>query len=282
MQLKYKELCELLGEKSKNQTNSKKCQLKRFKQVADIEKIPHKNLYEVSFKSNIQPFKDILLSNPKDCLTKSLYGLFAQMNDYKIMVSLPELLRDLGVTNKKFYLSKYNSKKVNEVCFISECEKIFNRLIKETLNQMKQNDDIYYIKYYSSAIKVFNNKLKKWVCNTRLMTDVEVSKMLNLRKQVAYGKYNKSYSHCNNLQKNYIDSIVCKELNIDFYFFTYEIILNHKGIISQYNKKEIIQTKENLNKILALKIKKSKQGFLKQLDTEQKEKLIKKLLTNKK
>lgn len=282
MQLKYKELCELLGEKSKNQTNSKKCQLKRFKQVADIEKIPHKNLYEVSFKSNIQPFKDILLSNPKDCLTKSLYGLFAQMNDYKIMVSLPELLRDLGVTNKNFYLSKYNSKKVNEVCFISECEKIFNRLIKETLNQMKQNDDIYYIKYYSSAIKVFNNKLKKWVCNTRLMTDVEVSKMLNLRKQVAYGKYNKSYSHCNNLQKNYIDSIVCKELNIDFYFFTYEIILNHKGIISQYNKKEIIQTKENLNKILALKIKKSKQGFLKQLDTEQKEKLIKKLLTNKK
>lgn len=282
MQLKYKELCELLGEKPKNQTNSKKCQLKRFKQVADIEKIPHKNLYEVSFKSNIQPFKDILLSNPKDCLTKSLYGLFAQMNDYKIMVSLPELLRDLGVTNKKFYLSKYNSKKIKEICFISECEKIFNRLTKETLNQMKQNDDIYYIKHYSSAVKVFNNKLKKWVCNTRLMTDVEVSKMLNLRKQVAYGKYNKSYSHCNNLQKNYIDSIVCKELNIDFYFFTYEIILNHKGIISQYNKKEIMQTKENLNKILALKIKKSKQGFLKQLDTEQKEKLIKKLLTNKK
>lgn len=282
MQLKYKELCELLGEKPKNQTNSKKCQLKRFKQVADIEKIPHKNLYEVSFKSNIQPFKDILLNNPKDCLTKSLYGLFAQMNDYKIMVSLPELLRDLGVTNKKFYLSKYNSKKIKEICFISECEKIFNRLTKETLNQMKQNDDIYYIKHYSSAVKVFNNKLKKWVCNTRLMTDVEVSKMLNLRKQVAYGKYNKSYSHCNNLQKNYIDSIVCKELNIDFYFFTYEIILNHKGIISQYNKKEIMQTKENLNKILALKIKKSKQGFLKQLDTEQKEKLIKKLLTNKK
>lgn len=282
MQLKYKELCELLGEKPKNQTNSKKCQLKRFKQVADIEKIPHKNLYEVSFKSNIQPFKDILLSNPKDCLTKSLYGLFAQMNDYKIMVSLPELLRDLGVTNKKFYLSKYNSKKIKEICFISECEKIFNRLTKETLNQMKQNDDIYYIKHYSSAVKVFNNKLKKWVCNTRLMTDVEVSKMLNLRKQVAYGKYNKSYSHCNNLQKNYIDSIICKELNIDFYFFTYEIILNHKGIISQYNKKEIMQTKENLNKILALKIKKSKQGFLKQLDTEQKEKLIKKLLTNKK
>lgn len=282
MQLKYKELCELLGEKPKNQTNSKKCQLKRFKQVADIEKIPHKNLYEVSFKSNIQPFKDILLSNPKDCLTKSLYGLFAQMNDYKIMVSLPELLRDLGVTNKKFYLSKYNSKKIKEICFISECEKIFNRLIKETLNQMKQNDDIYYIKHHSSAVKVFNNKLKKWVCNTRLMTDVEVSKMLNLRKQVAYGKYNKSYSYCNNLQKNYIDSIVCKELNIDFYFFTYEIILNHKGIILQYNKKEIMQTKENLNKILALKIKKSKQGFLKQLDTEQKEKLIKKLLTNKK
>lgn len=282
MQLKYKELCELLGEKPKNQTNSKKCQLKRFKQVADIEKIPHKNLYEVSFKSNIQPFKDILLSNPKDCLTKSLYGLFAQMNDYKIMVSLPELLRDLGVTNKKFYLSKYNSKKIKEICFISECEKIFNRLTKETLNQMKQNDDIYYIKHYSSAVKVFNNKLKKWVCNTRLMTDVEVSKMLNLRKQVAYSKYNKSYSYCNNLQKNYIDSIVCKELNIDFYFFTYEIILNHKGIILQYNKKEIMQTKENLNKILALKIKKSKQGFLKQLDTEQKEKLIKKLLTNKK
>lgn len=282
MQLKYKELCELLGEKPKNQTNSKKYQLKRFKQVADIEKIPHKNLYEVSFKSNIQPFKDILLSNPKDCLIKSLYGLFAQINSYKIMVSLPSLLRDLGVTNKNFYLNKYNSKKVNEVCFISECEKIFNRLIKETLNQMKQNDDIYYIKHYSSAIKVFNNKLKKWVCNTKLMTDIEVSKMLNLRKQVAYGKYNKSYSHCNNLQKNYIDSIVCKELNIDFYFFTYEIILNHKGIISQYNKKEIMQTKENLNKILALKIKKSKQGFLKQLDTEQKEKLIKKLLTNKK
>lgn len=282
MQLKYKELCELLGEKPKNQTNSKKCQLKRLRQVADIEKIPHKNLYEVSFKSNIQPFKDVLLSNPKDCLAKSLYGLFAQINGYKIMVSLPGLLRDLGVTNKKFYLSKYNSKKVKEICFISECEKIFNRLIKETLNQMKQNDDIYYIKHYSSAVKVFNNKLKKWVCNTKLMTDVEVSKMLNLRKQVAYDKYNKSYNHCNNLQKNYIDSIICKELNIDFYFFTYEIILNHKGIISQYNKKEIIQTKENLNKILALKIKKSKQGFLKQLDTEQKEKLIKKLLTNKK
>lgn len=282
MQLKYKELCELLGESPKSQTNSKKCQLKRFRQVANIEKIPHKNLYEVSLKSNIQPFKDVLLSNPKDCLTKSLYGLFAQINDYKIMVSLPELLRDLGVTNKKFYLSKYNSKKVTEICFISECEKIFNRLVKETLNQMKQNDDIYYIKYYSSATKVFNNKLKKWVCNTRLMTDAEVSKMLNLRKQVTYGKYNKSYSHCNNLQKNYIDNIICKEMNIDFYFFTYEIILNHKGIISQYNKKEIIQTKENLNKILALKIKKSKQGFLKQLDTEQKEKLIKKLLTNKK
>ena len=222
MQLKYKELCELLGEKPKNQTNSKKCQLKRLRQVADIEKIPHKNLYEVSFKSNIQPFKDVLLSNPKDCLAKSLYGLFAQINGYKIMVSLPGLLRDLGVTNKKFYLSKYNSKKVKEICFISECEKIFNRLIKETLNQMKQNDDIYYIKHYSSAVKVFNNKLKKWVCNTKLMTDVEVSKI------------------------------------------------------------EIIQTKENLNKILALKIKKSKQGFLKQLDTEQKEKLIKKLLTNKK
>ena len=106
MRLKYKELCELLGEEPKKQTNSKKCQLKRFKQVADIEKIPHKNLYEVSFKSNIQPFKDILLSNPKDCLTKSLYGLFAQINDYKIMVSLPELLRNLGVTNKNFYLSK--------------------------------------------------------------------------------------------------------------------------------------------------------------------------------
>lgn len=282
MQLKYKELCELLGEKPKSQTNSKKCQLKRFRQVADIEKIPHKNLYEVSLKSNIKPFKDVLLSNPKDCLAKSLYGLFAQINDYKMIVSLPELLRNLGVTNKKFYLSKYNSKKVKEVCFISECEKIFNRLIKDVLKQMEKNDDIYYIKHYSLAIKVFNNKLKKWICNTRLMTDTEVSQLLNIRKQVAYDKYNKSYSHCNNLQKNYIDNIVCKHMNIDFYFFTYEIILNHKGIISEYNKKEIAQTKKDLNKILALKIKKSKQGFLKQLEKEEKEKLIKKLLTNKK
>lgn len=279
MRLKYKELCELLGEEPKKQTNSKKYQLKRFRQVADIEKIPHKNLYEVSLKSNIQPFKDVLLSSPKDCLTKSLYGLFAQINDYKIMTSLPELLRNLGVTNKKFYLSKYNSKKIKEVCFISECEKMFNRLIKDTLRQMKQNDDIYYIKHYSLAIKIFNNKLKKMICNTRLMTDEEVSRMLNLRKQVAHDKYNKSYSHCNNLQKNYIDNIICKEMNIDFYFFTYEIILNHKGIISEYNKKEIIQTKKDLNEILILKIKKSKQGFLKQLDTKQKEKLIKKLLT---
>lgn len=284
----YKGLCDFFGEEPASNGGSRKKQIERWKKQFHIEKIQHKNLYELrEYNSKeVRETKDYY--SCKKCIEPLLYQMLLKenVNNNSITKDMGELMYELCLINDNYNKGRYNkdvilnylideegkanitlaimSKLENDINnYYYETYKIIKRVVIDVLNKMVRDKSIFYTKTYGKIITDENNLKRKMQ-----MTNSEISTMITLQKDISNNIYNLEYADLSYYKKKNVDKKVCEEMNITDIYDLYNIILNQKGLKMDYDKLCLEDIKGFTNRSMVSKINLSRQGTLKDIQDD--------------
>lgn len=255
--LKYKDLCAELGEKPKH-GGYIQIQLNSFRQKYEIEKVDRKYIIKKEL-TEIEQIESMKYLKKKAYIEPMIYTLLTTSETNILRVDMRTLMLILKVVNQDYYYAKYHTEEVDTKLmgmdtnglktFMSETEPMYKRIIREVLFDMadQQLIQVNQIPIFAKRYKGENNK-----CYTKTYEadkDIDIPKLLEAKRSVLK-KFNLTqWSELNWYQLNDAKRMVAKELEIDYFYQDYEIILNKVGLNELYVE-NLSELQDSFNKYI--------------------------------
>lgn len=276
---KYSQLCSVLGVRQER-GSEQKTQLSVLKEKYDIEKkgslyVVHKKYTEQEFAENAKYGKYKKLIEPM------LYTILSQPNKSVMRVDMHELMEFLGIVNKDYHYAKYHPKECIEqidkgtvaglTIFSRESEPLLKRIIVDILKDMQDRCLIKVNMIPMFAKKYIDAKDRKiytkiWEADKKQ----DIPKLLEAKREVLKEFKIDYWEDLQYSQFGKAKDIIANKLEIDYFYYEYEIILNKEGL-KEYITEDYSALKKILNKKIQEKTKTSKQGNLKYLTAGEKD-----------
>lgn len=277
---KYKQLCEVLNLPTLSASKQKQ-QIQNLSKFYEIHKTQD-NLYIIKRKYNeIEVIENIKYHKYKNYIEPMIYTILSQSNNNVIRMDMHELMEFLGIVNKDYHYAKYHPIECNLVIrgstfnglkiFSRESEPLLKKIIIDVLKDM-QKKCLIKINMIPMFAKKYKNADDGKIYTKIWQADKEkdIPQLLEAeRKALKYFKL-EYWNDLQYFQFGEAKDIVANELNIDYFYYEYEIILNQKGL-RELITENYIELKKALNKHIQDKTKKSQQGELKLLPNQEKD-----------
>ena len=294
IELKYRELCDVFGLEVK-QGGSIKKQVERLQKDYEVIK---KGSYYIIIKrlSKQDKLNQQYYNNIKAYVEMLMCTLFVLSTKEKVLeFDMKTLMQVLKLVNKDYNETKYGKCKFyanilldiddddenNITAFFNETELMLQRIIKDALDCLKSASIIDVTEIPTFGKRVYDpktHKVIKVIKHYMRKTD-EIDALLQCEREtfleMGYENkqdlYDKGYSTRMTYRHN-----VAKNLNHDYYYTTYKIIINTKHIydfmIEDEEEKKYIESV--FNQLIKQKIIESKQGYLKLVSYDYKQTYI--------
>jgi hypothetical protein len=277
----YKDLCEVLGLprlSGGSQTN----QIRKLSKQYDLVK---KNRYYI-IKGEFDPLERATRAKYKQhrlFIEPMLYCLLEKSPTNVLRTDMKQLMLSLNVINERFFDAKWKLDKVDlELTgdcngdlsiFMTETEPMLRKIVKDVLKEMEEQFLIKVNmipkfarierrdgKYYTHIYEV--NKEHEYPifleANRQALTHFKCKSI----KELGYFRQ-REYKH-------YVENILKDRLNVKYFYYEYEIILNTDGLRDAINE-DYNEFANEFNKHIMEYVKKSKRGHLKEIPTNKKE-----------
>lgn len=275
--MKLKELCEL----NNIEYNTKNPKLSRAKleQLYVLEQTSKQN-YNIIRELTDEEKRDLTTRvKMRDTIKDMICTSLSLVNGNTLCGSIKEYYELFALVNsnfkwftykdnsnkKKEYLDIHNIDASNDIIysdFAIEVDNMFRRIVKETFEELQKELLIYVNKHLVFVYRKNGYKLSKVADNDDIEEWLKVCKGILLE----YGYDN--YDDIPYYDKINIKNKISKELNIEYFYYEYELILNREHIKNNSTKCNNAELKQRVNKMSINKLSKSKQGILKEYDIE--------------
>lgn len=277
---KYDQLCDIFDLEHKR-GSGQQTQINQISKKYDIEKTS-KNYYIIHKEySNIEIAENNKYHKYKNYIEPMLYTILSQPKNNVIRMDMHELMEFLGIVNKDYHYAKYHAKECEQLIkggninsleiFSRESEPMLKRIVIDVLKEMQEKClvEVNMIPMFAKKYRDNDNGkiyTKIWEANKK----DEIPKLLEA-KRIALNNFNiKYWNELQYFQFGEAKDIVANELQIDYFYYEYEIILNKTGL------KELItenysDLKKSLNSYIQEKTKRSRRGDLKILSSNEKD-----------
>lgn len=290
VELKYKELCSLFGLEVK-QGNSINKQVERLNKDYEIikrgryyvilKRLSNKDKLDIIYYNNIKAYIEMLMC--------TLFVLSTKKNE--LTFDMKTLMQVLKLVNKDYNETKYGKCKSyanillgvddegnNKISmFFNETELMLQRIIKESLNDLKDANIIDITEIPTLCKKIYDEKTHKVIRveKHQIIKPDDVEAFITCKRETHLDMGYQTEGDLND--KGYYTRMqfrhqVAKNINHDYYYTTYKIIINTKHInnfvINDYEEKQ--QIENTFNQLIKQKIIESKQGQLKLLSYDYK------------
>lgn len=276
---KYNQLCSIFNIKPER-GSKQKSQLSSLREKYDIEKngnvyIVHKEYSKDEIVANVKYGKYKKLIEPM------LYTVLSQPNKSVMRVDMHELMEFLGIVNKDYHYAKYHPKECIEqidkgsvaglTIFSRESEPLLKRIIVDILKDMQDRCLIKVNMIPMFAKKYIDAKDRKlytkvWEADKKK----DIPRLLEAKREVLKEFKIDYWEDLQYSQFGKAKDIIANKLEIDYFYYEYEIILNKEGL-KEFITEDYSTLKKVLNKKIQEKTKASKQGNLKFLTDGEKD-----------
>lgn len=281
---KYNDLCLFFEENQFKNGGSKHRQFERWRKNYNIEKVPNKNEYILYELTKVELNNEQKYFSYQQYIEPMLYKLLLKSKEenHKINYSITDLMYALYLVNSDYKYAKYNQKDFSELLtgtydlelddYMYETYKMIKRIILKILDSMVKKDMIHYTKILMKANKYFSNG--EYFTKIQEMSNKEIQSLITLRSNLSViNGEQKEFLKLPYYKRKEINKKIAEEMNISYYFETFEIVINKEGLARtiknnsySYNQLGII-----INNNMQIKINKSLQGDLKNIIKENKE-----------
>lgn len=280
---KYKEACEVTENEYKKGGKYQTIYFNNIKKRYDVEKIGMYYIFNREL-TELEKLEQIKYNKAKEYIQPILYNALLMTEGNRIELSITQLSKALYMVNNKYIQTKYNlnngeiEKIDGELIdnyeqismlsnFIYESSDIIRRIIKDILDDMVDSKLIVYNKVLFYFNKILDNghlKPVSYKCeNETHHIQVEKEVMLN------YGYTKDSQIKWND--RKYIKKDVSSILEIEYYYYKYNIGINKIGIEYELENMNYIKLG---NSYIYNKLLNSRQGTFKDMDLNYKTKLL--------
>lgn len=275
----YAQLCEVLNltpcSGSKQQT--------QLKQIEDNYKLlrPKRNQYIIQNELNaIQKAEMQTYHKTKNYIEPLLFNILSEKKDNIIIADMHQIMVMLKMVNKNYHYAKWHTKKCDNYItgqdksglsiFSKETEPMLKNIIKKIFNDMEDRKLIFMNKIPMFAIKYKDAQTGKIITKCwEADKDIEIPKLLEAERQSLKRLGYQKESDIGYYDITEYKDIIAEILGISYFYYKYEIILNHIGL-KEYINSDYKELGKSFNKYIQNKIKQSKQGKLKLLTDEEK------------
>lgn len=243
---KYRDLCKTLDIEVLN-GGYQRTQLSRLDQTYDIEKTSDKKYIIHKQYNDVELLENKKYGQIKAYFTPILYTLLLSAENNVIQCTNRELMEIFFLVNKDFSYAKWNTEKVDDIIlngdggflgiFITEMEMKNKRIIREMLNDMadKKLIQLNKILKFGKKIRLPNGeyRTKIWSANKEIEIPIFLEaqhKAMEANNVSSWEQYEKLSYYIRKEGKVIITDYVRSKINMDYYYYEYEIILNKKDI----------------------------------------------------
>ena len=287
---KYRQLCDAF-EISYKRGSSLITQINKLKQDYNI--IKEENYYIVKGKlTALEKAENNIYNKNKNYLEPMLYTLLHESPTNVVRFDMKELLQVLALVNKDYHFAKWHLEEADNMItngdngleeFINTTEPMYKQIIKNVLKDMESKRLIQIIEIPMYAKRYKNNSNIYTVINE---ADNETGKPTFLEAQRLAMKHF-GYEHWEDMSnlnwyqwheaKQIIEKHLKKELDVSYFYYEYEIILNKKGL-NEMITNNFDDLRKSFNKYIQEKTLSSKRQGLKYISDENKDNYIKSLI----
>lgn len=250
----YKELCLLIGEKTKT-GNAKKSQLKEFERYFKYHKEGNKFIIDEIYNKPLSKKDDRskYIEEIKDILTYYAYQEIQNTGNNVVTLSISEIINILGLANNTYSLGNSRRKELSDLLhielvamynFYNTSRTEFKRIIDRALKNLKSRSVLIGQNTFMVADIDKNNK----TLNKRPATDEECDLILDTQNGMLQYYNMNSFKDLflagSKVYKEFME-MVNKELPWDFYYPAYKLICGKNAVAREY--KNILEKKKQLN-----------------------------------
>lgn len=249
----YKELCELLGEKTKTGT-SKISQIKDFERYFSYTKDKHSFIIGTIFKVPLPPSNSVTKYIP--LIEKLLMHVIITQSDEKnkLYISKSNLYETLKMVNSEYKSMKYKKLKLSkdydipkEIIedFYDTSDDLLDRNITQALKSLerqsliKANNVFTVVEQSVNASSTRSGVISKLNYTHREATEFETSLILKLQRELldelGYRELYEVFTNGKSTEfYNKINEYLLENNNIKYYYNSYELIFNREHIEKAY------------------------------------------------
>ena len=283
---KYRDLCKALDLKPLSGSAQRK-------QLADLNKeyemVKDKaNNYIIKRKySQVESIENQAYHKNKAYIEPMIYTVLSSATNNVVEFDMRQLLEILALVNENFFVAKYsieNSDKVitnNEanglLLFMKETEPMLRRIVKDVLGEMADMG-LIDVQERPKFAKKYRGDNGQYYTKTYVIDDENdfpvflEAKRLAL-KQVGVERYSDLNFYQHSEVKHLIENYLKENLGVDYYYYSYRLILNKKGINSLIAEK-YREFQVSFNQYIQNKIRESKRKQLLEIEESNKDKYI--------
>lgn len=262
----YKNLCKALNIQPKS-SGYKTQQLKELGRKYEIKVDKRGNYTILKEYDEIEQIEKQKYNNNKKYLEPMIYTLLNFATSNVVEFDMKQLMEALAVCNSNFFIAKWNIQKSDEIIvgenqgnldlFIKESDGILRRIIKDVLKDMQDKCLIEMNEIPNFATKYKGGDGKWYTKNCRIDDETEYPIFLEAKRQALESVGVEKMSELNFFQhievKRFIEQKLKEELGIDYYYYSYRLILNKKGIndllLKNYDGVRLSFNKQIMDKI---------------------------------
>lgn len=286
---KYRELCKALDVEPKR-GGYLRSHIEQLSRKYEITKTVD-NTYVVERKYDpIEQLEYIKLGKHRAYIESMLYALLASSPSNVIRCDMKDLLQILALVNKDYHFAKWHINEVEEVLlnersgdlksFIETTEQMYKSIIKRVLNDMECNKliKVNQILMFARQYVVEGGRLYTKVSEADKETEIPIFLELERQASMNFITYGSGLSYGQRIAvKKSVEKQLKKRLDVDYYYYSYEIILNKKGLneVISHNYSEL---RSSFNQYIQLKTKESKTKNLLLMDNHNKDVYISSLI----
>lgn len=220
----------------------------------------------------------------RDYIEPIIYTMLSSVKDNSVTMDMHELMEETEIVNKDFNYIKWHLKECAEIIqqdevgleiFTKESEPLLKRIIRDILYEMNDRDLISVTEIPVIVYRIYGDDNKIWYTVPKeIIEEKDVQQLLEIKRDIllSLGLDKESELGYNNRGK--FRDLIAEKYNGYYFYYKYNIILNKKGL-TQCQTNDIIKLKKSFNQHIQNKLKKSKQGKLKQLTQKEKNVYIK-------
>jgi uncharacterized protein YaaW (UPF0174 family) len=229
----------------------------------------------------------------KNYLEPMLYTLLHESPSNVVRFDMKEMLQVLALVNKDYHFAKWHLEETDQLItqgdngleeFINSTEPMYKEIIKDVLKDMESRRliQIVEIPMYARKYRGKNNKVYTSITEA----DNNIGKPAFLEAQRLAMKHF-GYEHWEDMSnlnwyqwheaKQIIEDYLKQELNVAYFYYEYEIILNKKGL-NEMVTNNFNDLRKSFNKYIQEKTLNSKRQNLKYITQDHKDNYIKALI----
>lgn len=300
---KIRELCDLLGF---DYNPHSKLSLNKIKYELELEQIS-KQKYRIIRELTAEEKLELKhFSQCKQILEPTIYYLLSKTEGNKIRDGMKGYFERFHITNKYYKYFAYDNMTEKKYAllesigfgdetgmtntiftnFVTDTNPIFRRMVIDTFRKMV--DESYIVlkeylmfgteKYIDLGLNENGDKIEKKINSNKEATEEEEQMFTTIRRDKMEQRNFNEWSRVPYFVKRQIQNEILKEMKKKYMYYEYEIILNKEGLQRKSEEQNLGDLFYQLNIAVESKVKKSKQGELKNMSTPIKEHCIEKLI----